>query len=402
MPSSLRRALATTTLIQILSTMSALSLTAIAVEVGRGLGIAPFHVGYQISLIYAAGAIASAAAGTLVDRYGAVRIEQVALAGFALGLLGIATGTLAGAAIGSGLIGLGYGLQNPASSQILSRVTPRHRRGMVFSIKQAGVPIGGVLASVMFPLAILHMDWRAAVALAALPSLAMIALLARDHRGERHAPAPRRSFVAGFVAEQRLIWSKPILRVLAMLGMLYSSVQLSLSAFAATMLVTQGWSLVAAGAAAGFLQLCGALGRVSWGVVADRTGSGLPALAAIGFVSAGCMAAILELPVLPVAAQLAILGVLGLCMSGWNGVVMAEATHHCAPADTGRVIGGSLVYTFLGVMIGPAAFATGYDALGDYGLTFLFASVVALAGGALAVAAGRGATQVARPSRVAG
>jgi hypothetical protein len=44
------------------------------------------------------------------------------------------------------------------------------------------------------------------------------------------------------------------------------------------------------------------------------------------------------------------------------------------------VIGGSLVYTFLGVVIGPSAFATLYGAVGSYGVAFLLMSVVALAG----------------------
>ena len=386
---SLRRALATTTTIQILSTMTALALTAIAPAVARDLGVVPHYVGYQISLIYLAGALSSAAAGTLVDRHGPVRIEQVALACFALGLLGIASGALAAAAVASLVIGVGYGLQNPASSQILGAVTPRHRRGIVFSIKQAGVPIGGVLASLLFPLAVPHMDWRAAVALAALPSLAMVALLAHDHRGEEHRPGARRSFRAGFVAEQRLVWRQPVLRVLAVLGMLYSSIQLSLSAFTVTMLADQRWSLVAAGAAAGTVQLCGAVGRVSWGVIADRWRAGLPVLAAIGFVSFACMVAIRFMPGWPAAAQLAVLGVFGFCISGWNGVLMAEATHHCAPADTGRVIGGALVYTFLGVMIGPAAFATLYAAVDSYGSAFLIMSAVALAGAVMALLAAR-------------
>jgi nitrate/nitrite transporter NarK len=182
------------------------------------------------------------------------------------------------------------------------------------------------------------------------------------------------------LSEQRLVWRGPALRTLAVLGMLYSSIQLSLSAFAATMLVSRHWTLIAAGAAAGLIQLCGALGRISWGIVADRHGSGFAVLAAIGFVSTFCMMAMIALPYLPVAAQLALLALFGFCISGWNGVLMAEATHHCAPTDTGRVIGGALVYTFIGVTLGPAAFATVYQRCGSYELTFLLMSVIAGAG----------------------
>jgi MFS family permease len=383
----LAHALATTTGIQILSTLTALALTAIAPTVAAALGVGPYFVGYQISLIYAAGAFASASAGTLVDRYGAVRIEQFALACYAFGLAGLAAGWLPLALLASLTIGVGYGVQNPASSKILNAVTPRHRRHIVFSIKQAGVPIGGVVASLGFPLLAASMGWRRALLVAIVPSIAMIALLARDHAGEVHDAPERQSVIAGFLAEQRLVWRGPALRILAVLGMLYSSIQLSLSAYAVTMLVARHWSLVGAGAAAGLIQLFGAIGRVSWGIVADRRGSGFGVLAVIGFVSMMCMMAMTGLPYLSITAQLAVLALFGFCISGWNGVLMAEATHHCAPADIGRVIGGALVYTFIGVTVGPAAFAVLYEHCGSYELTFLAMSVIAGAGGVIATVA---------------
>jgi MFS family permease len=378
------RALATTTSIQILSTATALALTAIAPTVSPLFGVPAYWVGYQISLIYLAGAVSCAAAGTLVDLYGAVRIEQVALASYMLGLLALISANPSFALVGSLSIGAGYGLQNPASSQILGAITPRSQRNLVFSIKQAGVPLGGVIASLAVPWLQSIMGWRAALTMLGVLQFSVIALLAHDHAGELHRRPPRRSFLGGFLAEQRLVWSREALRILSILGMLYSSIQLSLSAFAVTMLVAAKWNLFGAGAAAGLIQLAGALGRISWGVIADRIRSGFAVLAIVGFVSVGCMISLFWVASLPHLATLAILALFGFCISGWNGVMMAEAAHHCAPADTGRVIGGTLVYTFLGVTIGPAAFATGYDACGDYGLTFALGSVIPLLGGIMA------------------
>lgn len=379
-------ALATTTTIQILSTLTALALTAIAPEVGPQIGIDAYHVGYQISLIYAAGMIASALAGTLVARHGAVAIEQAALAGFGAGLLGLASGSVPLMAAASLAIGIGYGLQNPASSQILGQVTPPHRRSLVFSIKQAGVPIGAVCASLLFPLLSPAIGWRAALGAVALAPLAMILVLHCIHAGEpRRAGVRGAGFLPGFVREQRLVLRHPPLRDLAVLGLLYSSVQLSLSAFTVTLLVAQGWSVVAAGGVAAWVNGCGAIGRVAWGGVADRYRAGFGTLAVIGLMSAGCMIAIGWLAAMPIVLQLVLFGLFGFCISGWNGVMMAEMTHHCAPADTGRVIGGGLVYTFLGVSIGPAGFATLYDHVGSYGAAFQIASVIPLAGAILAL-----------------
>jgi MFS family permease len=380
------RALATTTTIQILSTATALALTAIAPTVSPLFGVPPYWVGYQISLIYLAGAVSCAAAGTLVDRYGAVRIEQVALASYMIGLLALISGNPWIALVGSLSIGTGYGLQNPASSQILGAITPRSQRNLVFSIKQAGVPLGGVIASLAIPWLQSVIGWRPALTLLGMFQIGIILLLAHDHAGERHVPAPHRSILRGFLIEQKLVWNGEALRILSILGMLYSSIQLSLSAFAVTMLVAAKWNLFGAGAAAGLVQLAGAVGRVSWGAIADRIRSGFVVLGMVGFVSMACMIGLYWVASLPHVATLALLAVFGFCISGWNGVMMAEAVHHCAPADTGRVIGGTLVYTFLGVTVGPAAFATVYNACGDYGLTFALGSVVALLGTVMAIA----------------
>lgn len=376
--------LATTTAIQTLSTATALVLTGIAPVVAHDFGLSPHWVGYQISIIYSSGMLASASAGTLIARFGPVRIEQLALACYAIALGLLVTASPWFALIGSLIIGIGYGVQNPASAQILGAVTPPHRRSLIFSIKQAGVPLGGVAASLLYPVLTPIIGWRTALLLTAVPCLALLVML-NGHRDETRIVSGRmpRSFLANFLAEQRLVWSDRRLRVLAILGMLFSSLQLSLSAFAVSMLVDHGWPLVQAGLVAGTMQACGAVGRIFWGAVGDRFG-GFRVLAVIGFVAFGCMLALGHLEVLHAAAQVMVMCVFGFTMSGWNGVLMAECTHYCAPDDAGRVIGGSLVFTFLGVIVGPAVMATVYTFTQDYGAAFTGVSWVAGVGAVLA------------------
>ena len=63
---------------------------------------------------------------------------------------------------------------------------------------------------------------------------------------------------------------------------------------------------------------------------------------------------------------------------------MAEATRHSAPKDVGRVIGGTLVYTFIGVAAGPSAFASLVGLSGAYSVSFLALAVVASIGALVA------------------
>lgn len=393
----LRHALIVTSLIQVIATAVALSLTPIAPRAALDFGVDAHLVGYQISLIYFAGAVASASAGTLLHRFGAVRIENLALGLFALGLALLATANLWVAVLASLLIGFGYGIQNPASSQILGEVSPPHRRNIIFSIKQAGVPIGAVVASLCFPLLDTMVGWRIAFPILALFPLLLIGHLVRAHRHERHDYRGGASLIRGLIAEQRLVWSKGELRILSLLGLLYSAAQLSLSAFAVLMLVEHdGWPLLAAAGVAGLVQLFGAVGRVCWGWLADRAGSGFAILSFIGFASTAGMMAFPWLTQMPGVVQIALLCALGFCLSGWNGVVMGEIARFSPAGQTGRVIGGALVYTFLGVMIGPSGFAIIFEHMRDYAQTFAIISAATAVGG---IASGYMAIRTARVSR---
>ncbi|MGC4012740.1 MAG: MFS transporter [Pseudomonas sp.] len=374
------------TLVQVCATLSMLALTPITPEVAADLKVSPATIGYQISLVYAVGMFSSAAAGTLIDRYGAVHIEQFALLTFCLGLLGFALAQPATLLLASAVVGIGYGLQNPASSQILAQVVPLQRRNLVFSIKQAGVPLGAVFASIGLPLLLPLCGWRMALVLVSVIPLLLILLLVSTHTKTNFTPSSRRSMLENFIHEQKLIWRNQALATLALLGMLYSSVQLCLSAFLVTMLVfDEKLPLVTAGAITAIMQAFGAFGRVFWGVVADRTGSGIMVLAAVGFSSALLLCGFPYLIQLPLPLQVLLLCLLGMCANGWNGVLIAEGAHRCDTHDAGRVIGGLLVYTFIGVALGPSGFAMIYRELGHYTSVFAVSSALSGLGGLLAL-----------------
>ncbi|MBB4008300.1 MFS transporter [Allorhizobium taibaishanense] len=379
--SSLSQTLAVATLIQVVATASVLALTAIAPTVAGDMQIGAHWIGYQISLIYTSGMLSSAVAGSLVQRYGPVRVEHVALSCVALGFAGIATGLVPVMLLASLSIGLGYGLNNPASSEMLSRVTPQNRRNIVFSLKQAGVPLGGLCASFAFPYLTAHFGWHEALLLGALAPLVTMGLLAFIHPAEPKHTAKPASLGRGFREEQSIIWKSRPLRTLSGLGFAYSAMQLSASAFAVVALVHDaGWSLLAAGAVAAGMQCAGAFGRVFWGVVADRLGGGLLTLSLLGLLGGSGFAGLYWLNDLPTILQAGLFVLIGSVTIGWNGVLLAEVAHHAPEARVGAITGGALVYTFIGVIVGPSSFAALYALTGHYGASFLVFSVFGFAG----------------------
>ncbi|MBP2551077.1 MFS family permease [Neorhizobium galegae] len=379
--SSLAQTLAAATLIQIVATASVLALTAIAPTVATDLGIGAYWIGYQISLIYTAGMFSSAIAGTLVQRFGPIRIEQAALVCFVIGFAGIATASIPLIVLASLFIGIGYGLNNPAASEMLSRVTPHTKRNLVFSLKQSGVPLGGILASFAFPFLSRFIDWHLALMIGAFAPLLTMGLLSLTHAAEPVTASASRSLLRGLIEEQSAIWRHTRLRALSALGFAYSAMQLSVSAFAVVALVHDaGWSLLSAGTVAAAMQLAGAMGRIFWGVVADRIGGGFVTLSLLGLLGGLGYALLFWLSDLPTAVQVIVFVAMGAVTIGWNGVLLAEVAHNAPEGRVGAITGGVLVYTFIGVIVGPSSFAALYAITGHYGASFLIFSLFGFGG----------------------
>lgn len=372
------------TAVQIVATASVLALTALAPVVAQTLGVGAYWIGYQVSFIYFAGLFASLSAGSLVVRLSGEAIIAVELVLLILGLLLLASAVPVLMVLASVLFGIAYGINNPASSVILQKVTPSRWRSFVFSLKQSGVPLGAVVANGFLPLLALWLSgWQAAILTLALFPLALLpATLRQMFRASRPARYAGPGVFATAIAEQRTVLRDPSLRTLAALGGLFSAMQLTVTAFAVVSLVEIGWSIPAAGVLGAALQIAGALGRVGWGVVADRFGP-YRVLSMLGFVGGGLSLALYFQPVLPVPVLTAVLISLGACASGWNGVFLAAIACSASPGQVGAATGAILSYTFIGVIIGPSLFAAIFYVLGSYPLCFAAFSIPGLVGGVL-------------------
>ncbi len=376
--------LAMATASQIMATAAVLACAAIAPTMAADLSIPAGWIGYQVSLIYLSGTFASAVAGGLVHRHGAALMNAVTLLCAGAGTLALTSGRPVPMALASLLIGVGYGFNNPCSSHMLHRVTPDRLRNLVFSVKQAGVPVGGIATALMLPPLAAVSGWRAALTMAAVPMLLLAAAFALARARWDDDRVPGAPILRAILRGQRMVMSRPDLRALSLLGLLYSAIQLSLSAFTVTMLVHDfGWSPVRAGTAAAGVQVSGAVGRIVWGVVADIVRAGFLVLTALGLATALCCAALLLGGRLPPLAVVAVLCAMGACSIGWNGVLLAE-TARLSPPGAGTLTGEVLVYVFIGVVIGPSSFAALYSYLGTCSETFGAFGALALGGAALA------------------
>lgn len=374
--------LAATTTAQALVSLAMLAPAAIAPEIARDLGVPGSLIGWWISLAYGGAMLTSLLGGGAVRRLGAARTTQVALGLVTLGALATASAWLPGVVLGAALCGLGYGMTNPAASHLLARCTSPANRNLVFSVKQTGVPLGGTLAGLMAPPVALAFGWPAAIALVAVACVLLAISLAPVRAAWDSDRDPAASLKAQPFAGLVLIWRNPLLKALSLAGFAYAAVQLSLSTFLTTMLVSDlRWSLVEAGMLLSSVQVAGVLGRLLVGTLADRWLGGLRTLMALG-VATALLALVTGLlgPSWPAALVFAVLVPFGAAALGWNGVYLAELAHAAEPAQIPRVTGASLFFTYGGVLFGPPTFAALHGLVGSYTATYALAAAPAVLG----------------------
>ena len=365
--------LAVTTAIQAMVSMALLTLPAMAPVAAQGLGVPPALVGAYVALCYLAAMLSSLIGGTLVRRLGAIRVSQLGLALCAIGLLLCAVPWLPAVALGALCIGAGYGPITPASSHLLALTTPAHRMALVFSIKQTGTPAGGMLAGALVPGLSLWLGWQGTLAVVA-GVCAVCAVLSQPLRAALDADRqPSQALALGALFRPvGMVLGHRSLAVLAACSFLFSAVQVSVTAYMVTYLNgSLGMTLLAAGAALSVSQLAGVVGRIAWGAVADR-GLGprnTLMLLAVLMIVGSVLTALLQ-PGWPTALIWAIVALLGASAIGWNGVYLATVARQAPPGQAATATGGTLMFTFMGVVLGSPAFGALAGFSGSYRLAF--------------------------------
>lgn len=345
--------------IQAMVSLALLALPVMATVVAQALGVSATLTGMFVAIVYIGAIVASLASGSAVARFGAIRVSQAGLVLCAAGLVLCALPSVAAVALGGFLIGLGYGPITPASSHLLALTTPPHRMSLVFSVKQTGVPLGGMLAGAIVPGLVLLAGWQVALLAVAVANL-LCALASQPLRAALDADRqPNRALAFGNLLQPlHLVLSQRVLARLAAFSFVFSAVQLSLSTYLVTYLhEALDYGLVKAGLALSVAQIGGIVGRVAWGYVSDRWLGPQRVLA----VLAGLMAlstlgtALLNTQVPPVLV-FTLLIVFGASAIGWNGVYLAEVARRAPPGMASMATGGTLAVTFFGVVLGPALF----------------------------------------------
>lgn len=378
--------LAATTAVQMVLTSGTLVLPAVAPEAATALDLDPMLVGVQVSVVYGGAMLTALTAAQLVRRLGGCRVSQLSLLCLCAGCLLAAIPSIVAVAAGSVLMGFGYGLPNPAAAHLLVRFTDPRRRGLIFSVKQAGVPLGGAVVGVAAPPLALMIGWQApliatAAVAAALAAVLQVARTSWDADRRPEATLEPAALLASF----DVLRLRPVFG-LALAMLFLAAIQLCVSSFAVIALVDElGFHVVTAGSVLSAALAASMCGRILWGWLADRTGSGHRVLVGLVLgITAGALAIAALGPTTPPALTVAAFVFLGATAIGWNGVLISETVRLSPPGRVADATSALMAMSYLGVLIGPLSFVAAARGLGGIIPAFhAVAAVSLLALGAL-------------------
>ena len=365
---------------QTLATMALFSLPAIAPAVAHALNVPGELVGLFVSAAYGTGIVSALLSPGFIHRYGGVRIMQAMLVTAAAMLLTAALGSVAALAAAAVVLGLGYGAAAPASTHLLVPHTPKSVFNLVMSLRQIGVPLGGVLASLSLPPLTLLIGWRLALLIEFLPILLLVALLQIPRKQWDADIEPRLKLFGRALLQPFALLRETPMRRLSIAGFVYSGMQLTFVAFMTTHLTNVAhFDLIHAGQALATYQVTGAATRPVWGWIADRFLTPAHTLAIHGLgMAAAAIAAAQFGPAWPSWLIFLVVAIAGSTAGGFTGVAYAEYAHLGGARRT-EATGLGTAIMFAGVLAIPSTFGLAVTLLGGYAIAYTTLALLALA-----------------------
>lgn len=360
------------------------------------LGLNKTEVGLFSSILFAGQWALLLVAGTLTDRFGVRITLAVGLAVIGSSLIFMSqAATFQQALVVMFAAGVGSSGVLPAVTKAIVDWFPSRVRGTVMGIKQAAVPVGGVVTAALLPSVALALGWRNAIASVGFVGIACAAatlLYYRDVPRLSAASVHNESMRDGLgaVLRNRRLWQ------LSLVSVLFVGVQMALTTYLAlyleedvlvTVLPDRSARVVASGGFLAVCQLGGAMGRVFWGALSDRVfhGRRMVVLMTTGILTVACSLVTSRLsPAFPFWLLSGIVFLYGVCGVGWNGlyhVAMAETAGQ-QRAATG--VGLSMTLNQIGTFSGPPLFGFVVDASGSYQTAWLLMACEALVGTGMA------------------
>lgn len=284
------------------------------------LGINEAQFGLLATVCFGCAAIGNATLGRVADRQSDISLMTLVfvLAAAALVLVTVPAGYWL-LLIAAGLSGVAQSFPNGVTNRILLERVPEARRISWVGIKQSGVQVTQLVASLAFPLLAIAAGWRGAALLIAVIPLVFMAMAWQSLRSTPLLPdtAPSHVHDAGAnSAPPRPRRHPGMVRALAAFGLLNGIGVQATNVYMPLFAVRElDFSLVLGGATAAAAGAIGVAARVSWARLMARGASGPRVLLVLSVIAAGGAAMFL-----------------GAWATGWPALLWAAVALHGASA----------------------------------------------------------------------
>jgi MFS family permease len=368
MPESRYEVLALFTAAMIGSSLFVMATGALMSYFGSALHLGQSQLGLILSVEMLGSVAMTAVAGLLTDRFGdkAVVFWSGMLMGFALVAASLVEnfGWLVAWLL---IYGIGYAAVTPAGSHAIIFFFKKEARGLAMGIRQCGVPIAGVLGSLLLPAIAAHYQYRAAVAAAGAVTLVACSTAAALYREPRELQGECVS-LRTMLLEMVQIARDSRLVLLTLTSMVLICGQFALMGFLTlTCVRAVGYALPFAVGLFTISQVAAIGGRLAWGWMSDHFFGGsrsLP-LAIVCILVALIALGISRLdPSSPRWLAAALVIALGFTAEGWLGVAVIGFAEIGGEEHSGSALGVGLTWTLLAAAVTPALFGAIVEAHG--------------------------------------
>ncbi|MGH7708314.1 MAG: MFS transporter [Vulcanimicrobiaceae bacterium] len=333
----------------------------------QGLGsLAPFlaaafalnhaELGLAFGLLVGGSALATAPAGLAVDAWGERRM--ILFSGLVMG-----TALIAAAASHAYLwlltwlvvAGIGYAASTPAGGRAILLWFERDR-GMAMSIRQTGVPVGGMVGALILPPIAAFASFRAAFIVAGAICALSAIVAAIFYRGPPETAPIKRTLAQILAAMGDLLKDRRAILVTLCCMALVSVQTVMITFLTITLAGRVSLSLTLAAIGLAIAQVGASVGRIISGLVSDRYfgGDRLAPMAILVVIAALASVGIGLVPRSALGLAFFVSFVLGFSSAGWNGLMAAVLVEIGGAERAGSALGIALTGVFgMGFIVPP-------------------------------------------------
>jgi MFS family permease len=326
------------------------------------LGVSAAVAGLAVSSFAFGKIFGSYAAGVAADRFGERRV--IVSGAVAVGALAACAAAAPDAVLFALLFvaGLASSTSTPAGGRLVLLAFPRDRHGLALSIRQCGIPAGGLVAAALLPWIAHLWSWRWSLVAAGAITIGTVLPLAsspveRSYELEAHhgseSPARDRN-----------------IRLLTLWGCLVVTGQYTIVAFLALDLHHgAGLSLARASLLVSLANAFGIGGRVFWGTISDHAlaRGRKPLLLALNLAGLGAAVALLATPrSAPIGVFVALAAFAGFALIGYQGLWVTLVAEMAGPRRVGAATGFAVTFVQVAIALTPPLYGLVADLSGSY------------------------------------